>query len=314
MPFSIAGISVFWYLYTLALACFSLMKGWDEWPLVFLGHPLGWLLQLTYLNPWVRYDDEGFTQRTLWRKTLSFRYNEITEIRRGAYQNSKYAPRGYEVVIRCGKAHLTVSPSQKHYRELLCLLAQKVPRERWKRLDLRKPDPSNHHIANGWRQVILTFLLPVIFAGLIVFEIVRHRLGYISKEDLTVVLWLFGSLGLLTLAWAILVLAVLRHPERHSQFLQKLAGRWAGYGGKIETSAAANTTAVLGGQGSLLCVGFVAPRRHDLGYCANGRPPRKNCLPRTDSSGLSWSAGISVVVPVLCAFGPGLRDPFDCGP
>ena len=234
LPFSIAGIGVFWYLFTLVLACYFLLKGWDAWPLVFLGQPLGWLLQLAYLNLWVRYDDKGLTQRTFWGKTRSFRYEEITEIRRGAYQNSKYMPRGYEVVICCGKAHFTVSPSQKHYRELLCLLAQKVPRERWKRLDLNKSDPSNHHIANGWRQVILTFLLPVIFAGLIVFEIVRRRLGYISKEDLTVVLWLFGSLGLLTLAWAILVLAVLRHPERHSQFLQKLAGRWAGYGGKIK--------------------------------------------------------------------------------
>ena len=44
LPFSLAGIGVFWYLFTLALACFFLMKGWDEWPLVFLGHPLGWLL------------------------------------------------------------------------------------------------------------------------------------------------------------------------------------------------------------------------------------------------------------------------------
>lgn len=209
-------------------------EGAEYGPLFFLGQPLGWLLQLAYLNLWVRYDDKGLTQRTFWGKTRSFRYEEITEIRRGAYLNSKYMPRGYEVVIWCGKAHFTVSPSQKHYRELLGLLARKVPRERWKRLDLRKSDPSRHHIANGWRQVILTFLLPVILAGPILFEAVRFHLGYSSKEDLTVVLWLFGGLALLALAWAILVLAVLRHPERYSQFLQKLAGRWAGYGGKIE--------------------------------------------------------------------------------
>ena len=234
LPFSIAGIGVFWYLFTLALACFFLMKGWDEWPLVFLGHPLGWLLQHAYLNLWVRYDNIGFTQRTFWGKTRSFRYEEITEICRGAYQTSKYMPQGYEVVICCGKAKVTVSPNQTNYRDLLSLLAQKVPRERWKRTDLRNPDPYNHHIANGWRQLVLCFLLPVIFAGLIVFEIVFYRLGYAGKEDLTFALWLFGSLGLLALAWAILVLVVLRHPERHSQFLQRLAGRWAGYGGKIE--------------------------------------------------------------------------------
>lgn len=234
LPFALVGIVIVCDLLWIAITAYFWTRSGEKALLLLLFLLPGWFVQLAYLNLWARYDDEGFMQRMLWGKTRSFRYEEITEIRRNAYLDGKYASPGYEVVIRCGKAHFTVSPSQKHYRELLCLLAQKVPRERWKRLDLNKSDPSNHHIANGWRQVILTLLLPVIFAGLIAFEIVRCRLGYISKEDLTVVLWLLGSLGLLTLAWAILVLAVLRHPERHSQFLQKLAGRWAGYGRKIE--------------------------------------------------------------------------------
>ena len=234
LPFALVGIVIVCDLLWIAITTYFWTRSGEKALLLLLFLLPGWFVQLAYLNLWVRYDDEGFTQRTLWGKTRSFRYKEITEIRRGAYQTSKYAPRGYEVVICCGKAHFTVSPSQKHYRELLCLLAQKVRRERWKRLNLRKPDPSNHHIANGWRQVILTFLLPVIFAGPIVFEVIRFHLGYSNKEDLTFVLWLFGSLALFSLAWAIFVLAVLRHPERHSQFLQKLAGRWAGYGGKIE--------------------------------------------------------------------------------
>lgn len=141
-------------------------------------------MQLGYLNWWLRYDDAGFTWHVpLLGKARSYRYEEVTEIRRGSWQTAKGATPGYEIIIRCGEKHFIVSPDQNNYRDLLQLLSQRVPRERWKREDRSKPDPYNHNVPNGWRNLFLSLILPAIFLSLLIFEIVRYHLGYFNRDE-----------------------------------------------------------------------------------------------------------------------------------
>lgn len=191
-------------------------------------------MQLGYLNWWLRYDDAGFTWHgPLLGKARSYRYEEVTEIRRGSWQTAKGATPGYEIIIRCGEKHFTVSPDQSNYRELLQLFSRRVPWERWKREDRSKPDPYNHNVPNGWRNLFLSLILPAIFLSLLIFEIVRYHLGYFNRDEFTLLLILSLSLILLSLGWTVLTLVVVRHPERHNPSLRKFAAYWVGVRGKL---------------------------------------------------------------------------------
>ena len=234
ISFFFGAIGFLWLPFWLGMTALQWSRDGEKALLLLLFLPLLWPVQLGYLNWWLRYDDAGFTWHgPMLGKARSYRYEEVTEIRRGSWQTAKGATPGYEIIIRCGEKHFTVSPDQNNFRELLQLLSQRVPRERWKREDRSKPDPYNHNVPNGWRNLFLSLILPAIFLSLLVFEIVRYRLGYYSREDFTLLLILSLSLLLLSLAWAVLILAVVRHPERHSPRLRSFAAYWVGVRGKL---------------------------------------------------------------------------------
>lgn len=202
--------------------------------LVLLCLPLVWPVQLLYVNWWLRYDDAGFTWHgPLLGKARSFRYEEVTEIRRGAWQTARGAVPGYKVILYCREKHFTISPDQSNFRELLQLLAQRVPRERWKREDRSKPGLYNHNAPKSWLNFFLSLTIPAMCLGLLIFGLVRYHLGYFSREEFTPLLILSLSLLLLSLAWTVLILAVVRHPERHSPSLRKLAAYWVGAGSEL---------------------------------------------------------------------------------
>ena len=90
-----------------------------------------------------------------------------------------------------------------------------------------------HHIPNGRLEFVSTILLPVIFIGTMVFLIIKGGRWGEDRSELPLILCLFGGVTLLSLGWMILRLAVLRHPERYSQRLQRLIGRSLGFGGMI---------------------------------------------------------------------------------
>ena len=232
-PFVYAGIGIFFVIFCGLMVVTEHAKQGNNALLFILGQPIGWVLQLVYINLWIRYDSTGIIQRNLFGKTYSYEYVEITRICRGSYQRGAYEKQGYEVVIHCGKRHFSLSPTQGNYREFLTILSQNVPRTKWKRVDRSKPDPYLHHIPNGRLEFVSTILLPVIFIGTMVFLIIKAGRWSEDRSALPLILCLLGGLTLLSLGWMVLRLAVLRHPERYGQRLQHLIGRSLGFGGMI---------------------------------------------------------------------------------
>lgn len=234
ISFFFGAIGLLWLPFWLGMTALQWSRDGEKALLLLLFLPLLWPVQLGYLNWWLRYDDAGFTWHgPLLGKARSFRYAEVTEIRRGSWQTARGAVPGYEVIIHCGEKHFTISPDQSNFRELLQLLSQRVPREKWKREDRSKPDPYNHNVPNGWRNLFLSLILPAIFLSLLIFEIVRYHLGYFNRDEFTLLLILSLSLILLSLGWTVLTWVVVRHPERHNPSLRKFAAYWVGAGREL---------------------------------------------------------------------------------
>ena len=232
-PFFYAGIGIFFVVFCGFLGAIEYPEYGKNAYLFMLFQPIGWFLQLFYMNLWVRYDSTGFIHSNLFGRTQNYEFAEITKICRGSYQRGGYEKQGYEVVIHCGKRHFSLSPTQGNYREFLTILSQNVPRTKWKRVDRSKPDPYLHHIPNGRLEFVSTILLPAIFIGTMVFLIIKAGRWSEDRSALPLILSLLGGLTLLSLGWMVLRLAVLRHPKRYSQRLQRLIGRSLGFGGMI---------------------------------------------------------------------------------
>ncbi|MBR6950581.1 MAG: hypothetical protein IKH56_02475 [Oscillospiraceae bacterium] len=233
LPFVYAGIGVLFVIFCGFMVVAEYAEQGKNAYLFMLFQPIGWFLQLVYMNLWVQYDSAGLIQSNLFGITRRRSFTEITRIYRGSYQRGSYEKRGYEVVVHCGKWHFSISPSQIGYREFLIILSRNVPREKWKRVDYSKTDPYRHHIPNGRLEFVSTILLPVIFIGTMVFLIIKGGRWGEDRSELPLILCLLGGLTLLSLGWMVLRLAVLRHPKRYSQRLQRLIGRSLGFGGMI---------------------------------------------------------------------------------
>ena len=94
ISFFFGAIGLLWLPFWLGMTALQWSRDGEKALLLLLFLPLLWPVQLGYLNWWLRYDDAGFTWHgPLLGKARSYRYEEVTEIRRGSWQTAKGAIR-----------------------------------------------------------------------------------------------------------------------------------------------------------------------------------------------------------------------------
>lgn len=94
------------------------IAGGEDWPLCAVGGVLAALsvLMLMTLNWKITFDSNGFTHRSLLRKTRRYTWSDVTKIKQHR------TPDGYDTVICCGKRRILVDAWALNRQPFLRLL------------------------------------------------------------------------------------------------------------------------------------------------------------------------------------------------
>ena len=126
----------------------------------------GWLLQLGYLNCWIRYDDYGFTHSNLLGVRRQYSYEDVVNVDR---RNYRYAAVGHDLWLRVGSRRVLIDQMQVNREDFLKTLGKRVKKSKWTEPERRSWDPYGHNVPqpDGWILFVVITLLLAAFLVLI---------------------------------------------------------------------------------------------------------------------------------------------------